>query len=235
MDDSPTFALPETFATVGDPVPTNPFPADTTRHDVWKEATRVAEVEICQLNANAHGLLTAENYLAWPADLTAAKFDVWAKRTLVAVFSDQELANYDQWLLTYANALIAGTGDVHKDAPPEIDLIGLLTHLRNRLGSRVQHWKAVARRWRADQERHRAELNPTPTKITDGIVKRRESAVRDYRKGHELTAVAFARQVGISETAILGLIHEDRTRFSEATQRHFLAALGFTKDDWYRE
>ena len=46
MPDSPeSFRLPEAFASAGDPVNGNPFPANDRRHTVWKDATRIAEEE----------------------------------------------------------------------------------------------------------------------------------------------------------------------------------------------
>ncbi len=50
MSDSPrTFQLPESFIGTGDPQDSNPFPPSDPRHNVWTEATRVAEEEVCRI------------------------------------------------------------------------------------------------------------------------------------------------------------------------------------------
>ena len=67
------------------------------------------------------------------------------------------------------------------------------------------------------------------------LVERRRRAVQRYRDDHDLSAAGFARKVGISETAISGIIREDRNRFNRGTQEKLLKVIGMTREEWYRE
>ena len=53
QDPSERFRLPDSFASVGDPVEGNPFPLDDPLHTVWIEATRKAEEAVCHLTSSA--------------------------------------------------------------------------------------------------------------------------------------------------------------------------------------
>ena len=52
-DPAERFRLPDSFASVGDPVEGNPFPVDDPLHEVWIGATRKAEEEVCHLTSSA--------------------------------------------------------------------------------------------------------------------------------------------------------------------------------------
>jgi DNA-binding transcriptional regulator YiaG len=60
----------------------------------------------------------------------------------------------------------------------------------------------------------------------------RRRLIEKYRRDSHLTAPAFARRVGISETAIRGIVKEDRRRFSEGTRERLLQAIGATRELW---
>ena len=47
-----------------------------------------------------------------------------------------------------------------------------------------------------------------------------------HRKEHDLTATGFALGVGMSETAVKGIVNEDWTRFAEPTRDKLLRVLG---------
>jgi len=46
---------------------------------------------------------------------------------------------------------------------------------------------------------------------------------------------AFCRHVGMSNTAVYGVIKEDTTRYSEATQSKFLQKISISLEQWYGE
>jgi len=60
----------------------------------------------------------------------------------------------------------------------------------------------------------------------------RRRLIEKYRRDHDLTAAAFARKVGISDTAIRGIVKDDRKRFSEDTKDRLLSALGVSRERW---
>jgi transcriptional regulator with XRE-family HTH domain len=47
-----------------------------------------------------------------------------------------------------------------------------------------------------------------------------------------MTTADFARYVGISKTAIEGIVREDRKRYSLATRDRLLEKLGISIEDW---
>ena len=123
-----------------------------------------------------------------------------------------------------------------KRNPPPFDADAQLTDARNRLGARVQYWRGEARRYR-DQQRAAALMDAsdkgTPA-VTPEMKERRQRVVVKYRKEHDLSAIAFARRVGVSETAVRGIVNEDRSRFSDETQARLLKVLTMTRHEWYR-
>lgn len=229
------FRLPESFAQSGDPVDGNPFRDDDPRHDVWRGATQRAEEEVCRINVNAHSALTLDNAHVWQTELSVAKFDTWAKRGVQVIWSDDAVQLYDRWLLAYANSWIEALSQQFASDPPPWSADSNLHYLRDQLGARVQFWKAEARAYRSAQEETLLTAEDAPPTVRPGVVRRRRLAVQKHRKTHDLTGVAFARKVGISEAAIRGIVREDRTRFALPTQDRLLKALGMTRADWYRE
>lgn len=60
----------------------------------------------------------------------------------------------------------------------------------------------------------------------------RRRLIDKYRRAHDLSAAAFARRVGISATAIRGIVKDDRKRFSESTRDRLLRAIGVSRELW---
>ena len=182
----PTYRLPDGLAGTGDPVDGNPFSEEDPRHAVWNEGTREAEQEVARINEGFLSSLARLDpvqggVMPWFAALEthAAKFDTWAKRAIKIVWSDEAMHHYDSWLVRYANARIDATEKAYASAPSIVPVEDLLTRLRAILASRVEYWKAEARRYRADQER----------RIAIGPETKRESAAEPY--GWEDVLVTF--------------------------------------------
>ena len=146
------FRLPDSFASVGDPVEGNPFPVDHPLHQVWIEATRKAEDEVCHNTSTALLNLTPAAAEDWPAALIIAKFDAWAQRGASVVWSDRAVQHYDQWLVAYANDWLDAAARPFVAAPPVESVARSLMELRNQLGAQVHAWKAVARRACAEHQ-----------------------------------------------------------------------------------
>jgi hypothetical protein len=145
-DPAERFRLPDSFASLGDPVEGNPFRVDDPFHQVWIGATRKAEAAVCHHTSTALLNLTPSPAQDWPATLILARFDAWAERGASIVWSDRAVQHYDQWLVAYANAWLADVARPHTSAPLADPVDGSLMELRNRLGAQVHAWKAVARR-----------------------------------------------------------------------------------------
>ena len=143
--------LPETFASAGDPIDVNPFPVEDTRHDAWRVATRAAEEEVCRFMAGALWP-PPDDPLVWFLKLVSAKFNAWAFRGLHVVRSDADMRHYDRWLVRYANAWLDKSSQSYTSNPPTLPDRSEQTALRNVLGGLVEHWKAEARKYRAEQE-----------------------------------------------------------------------------------
>jgi hypothetical protein len=139
-----------------DPVGTNPFRPEDPRHQVWKAASRRAEQEVCVLNAA--GIDVACEFRSCTEDearrlvfarvsyLACAKYDIWAKRGIQIVWSDEAIPTYDQWLANYANAWLNTVKNWR------FEMEGLLPELRSRLIGRMEFWKSEARRYVAEQQ-----------------------------------------------------------------------------------
>jgi hypothetical protein len=154
MSSGDRFRLPDNLADVGDPESGNPFSNDNPRHQVWADATRAAEEEICQINAEASGALTPENVYTWQSELIAKKFDVWARRTIHVIWSDVELRWFDKWLVRYVNSWIDAVYEQHEKNLPQHSVDALMITLRNGLAARLHFWKGEARRYRRQQIAH---------------------------------------------------------------------------------
>jgi hypothetical protein len=227
--------LPKSLAESNDPVDGNPYTAAHPAHRVWLAATRRAEAEICRLNADAHVSLTAETAIEWMPTLVAAKFDVWAERGVKVVWTDQAEREYAAWLVDYANAWIESMDRFFASHPPPFPHGVILAELRRRLGARGQHWRAEALRYRVQQEVRAATAGRVQPRPSAALVKRRWDVIRKHRDAHRLDAVGFARRVGVSETAIKGIVRGDRTRFDDDTEDRRLKAIRMTREEWYRE
>jgi hypothetical protein len=150
-DAGDAFRLPEGMQSAGDPIEGNPFPETARRNQVWSDATHKAEEELCRFNAR---LLTerpapeAENYADWMIALIVGKFDIWAKRGVHVVWSDNEVRAYDQWLFNYAQEWLESA----RSFPILGQTESLLNELRLRLMERMEFWKAEGRRYVTDQK-----------------------------------------------------------------------------------
>lgn len=218
--------LPEGFDSARDPVEGNPFPPDDPRHSVWSDATRAAEEELRPIMSR----IAAEPWVFANDDdgtlaIVTLKFWVWAKRGVHVVWSDAAVRHYDDWLVRYANGwldiLSADSGEA------------VLGRIRFQLAALVEHWKAEARRYRAAQERHAKEPLVLPSKVSAGLMAWRNSAIRQHLHAKHLTAAGLALKVAISDSAIRGIVREDRKRFAEDTRDRLLKELGITARQWY--
>jgi hypothetical protein len=228
--------LPESLAESGDPVEGNPYPPEHPAHQVWNDSTRLAEMEVSRINATAPELLTPATSAEWMPTLVVSKFDVWARRGVQVVWTDDAVRQYDHWLVNYANDWIDAVSRFLTSHPPPFASETVLDDLRRRLAGRVHHWKAEARHYRVQQEARAAaataEVQRPPS---DQLLERRRRAVRKYRDDHDLDAVGFARTIGISDTVVRAIVRDDWTRFNRGTQQKLLAVLGMTREDWYGE
>jgi hypothetical protein len=165
-DPSEPFRLPDSLASLGDPVEGNPFPLDSPQHQAWISATRTAEEEVCRITSSVLSNLTASTGQDWPATLIIiARFDAWARRGASIVWSDRAVQHYDQWLVSSANASLAEAARGPTSAPSSDSVDGSLTDLRNRLGAQVHSWKAVARRVCAERQPAQASHEEPPPDV----------------------------------------------------------------------
>ncbi len=159
------FRLPDGMQSAGDPVEGNPFPENAPQHQVWNDATRRAEEEHCRFNSRllkerpSRGL--GNNYADWMIGMAVEKFDIWAKRGVHVVWSDNEVGAYDQWLFNYAQGWLELA---RKTSPILVHVESLLNELRLRLMERMGYWKAEGRRYVAEQKAavETASVQPSP-------------------------------------------------------------------------
>jgi hypothetical protein len=150
-DPSERFVLPDSHGSAADPVEGNPFPVDDPLHTVWRRATQTAEEDVCHIRSRALSDLASHDSSEWPGAYVVATFDAWAKRGASVVWSDRAVQHYDQWLVVYANAWIDAVTLPFLATTPAPAIGRMLVEVRDRLGARVQAWKAAARRTRAEQ------------------------------------------------------------------------------------
>jgi hypothetical protein len=236
QDLSSRLRLPESLAESGDPIEGNPYPIEHRAHQVWMDATRQAEMEMSRINSDASALLIPATADEWMPQQVIAKFDVWARRGLQVVWTDDTVREYDRFLVDYANAWIESVSRLLAARRPPFSSESHLADLRRRLAARVHHWKVEARRHRIQQEAQAAAAAPEIQKAPAAeLVERRRLAVRKYREDHDLDAVGFAQTVGISDTVVSAIIREDWNRFKRGAQEKLLAVIGMAREDWYRE
>jgi hypothetical protein len=229
-------ALPKSFAESDDPVEGNPYPTEHPAHRVWSEATRKAQAEICRINADASMTLTPDSAEVWAQTLLFAKFDVWARRGVQVVWTDQVEREYAAWLVEYANAWIESMSRFFTSHPPPFPPDMILADLRSRLGARVHHWRAEALQYRLQHEASAAAVAPAvQPPASAALIRRRRCVIKRHRDAQGLTALGFARSIGISEAGVNGIVREDRTRFNDVTQEKLLRAIRMTREEWYRE
>lgn len=123
----------------------NPFRAADPRHVVWQAATgqarRALERFDTWLETTAQVTLDPMIYRAQLLDLAVARFDVWAKRGLSVVSSDEDLYDYRRWVGEYVGNWLRYVADTC----PRVE-VG--DELRTRLDARAEHWTTEALRRR---------------------------------------------------------------------------------------
>ena len=165
--------IPEGLLTTGDPVDGNPFNGADPRHQVWEDATLVAEAELCRFNSDyvadvdwqETGSDLQQSLNIRFATLACGKFDIWAKRGVHVVWGMRAIPAYDEWLVNYAEEWLKCIHSLlaPADAAPSVDEILRATRLR--LIGRIEWWKAEARRYVREQ---RAATNQnTGTTVSD--------------------------------------------------------------------
>lgn len=183
-----------------DPVEGNPFAANDPRYEVWKGATLTAEEELHRLNSQFFevGSLTEDMVRVdgRSLSLAVAKFDIWSKRGIQVVWDDQALHDYDQWLSLYANGWLKAFEPRLRNRLPFFGI-----ELHRSLLSRVEHWRAEARRYRAEQlsqpviaaKLPQTGRNDPDTVATDSKTSDRRAQVEAYieevriKTGHNIT------------------------------------------------
>jgi hypothetical protein len=185
--------LPQGLRSTGDPVDGNPFVNDDPRYRIWEKATREAETE---------NSLVISDYLEYPPrttpssrkafllDLSAKKFDLWAKRGLQVVWNTSALGDYDEWLFKFAESWLE---KVATHRPAEVDFEVFLIELQTILIVRREHWKIQARRYLAAFQTHSRNLKLEKSRKGKDKAPSFFVAVNLLRKNRDLTLVAFCR------------------------------------------
>lgn len=70
--------------------------------------------------------------------------------------------------------------------------------------------------------------------VTADLIVRRRALVKAYRVKQGFTVADLARHAAMSDSAIRGVIQEDRSRFNDESQKKLLRVLGVSIDEWYR-
>jgi hypothetical protein len=136
-----------------DPFGRNPFAEQDARHEVWNDATRDAWVKLHILRSNllkSHPRRPGATLDAWKVDLVAAKFDIWAERSVRTVWAEDELPGYDAYLALNANEWMKL---LNEQSSESTDFAGFRAALQLRLLDRVEYWKGIARAFVTEQMR----------------------------------------------------------------------------------
>src|SRR5205085_4343827 len=91
-------------------------------------------------------------------DVATGQFDIWARRGVHVVWSNEDIRAYDQWLYRYAESWLKNASE---SCPVPIRQEALLNELKLRLIERLEWWKGEARRYVAEQKVHRMRLDCT--------------------------------------------------------------------------
>jgi hypothetical protein len=180
--------MPDWLQPPGDPVEQNPYPPGSPRHQYWATATCGAEEAAFRFNSlfsqKLHELdreippakLNVDASVVWMSsqprklaalivDREAGNFDIWANRGLNTVWTDADVAAYDQWLPRFAEAILSERARRYSSAEPDAQEAlrdGLLVALRDRLTERIPFWKAEARQGVAKVKAHRESSRSAP-------------------------------------------------------------------------
>lgn len=158
-------SLNEDSSHAEDPVQGNPFSADDPRRAVWKKATREALIELHQLKLD---YLSAKALVDKPFDEVLAenfnhlaefsaqtqkqqqerllefifnRFQIWAKRAISIVRTDQCVQDYQRWLKSQLEAEVKLWTD---NCPEHFDAEWFLGKLRRELNRALEHWVGQA-------------------------------------------------------------------------------------------
>jgi len=245
---SDRFDLPDGFLSAGDPIEGNPFPMDDPRYKVWQGTTLNAEEELCRLNSEflrtkptgQEGFAkwmeqnkwasAPEDFAAWALALCLGKFNIWAKRAIHVVWSEDALRSYDQWLFNYAQAWLEAQRGLGRLTD------GALLELRSRLAERVEWWKAEARRYLAEQKADLAHAShenaPTEADAAGSKSTDRRALVNGYidevfrATGKRITRKMIWRSAGYkSRTEFERWERRDAKRPNNAAHDNFIRIL----------
>lgn len=118
----------------------NPFSARDERHRAWDAATRDALQELAAIDARlAREPLApgAATYRARVIDLAARRFDVWARRGLTVVDSEEACREYERWLTAYTENWVRYVGET-------VPRVTFGSAVRDRMAERAAHWSGDA-------------------------------------------------------------------------------------------
>src|SRR5262245_52314989 len=100
--------LPRVLLASADPQE-NPFLPDDPRHLAWKTATAKANEAVHRLNARLVDRVPERSTLGFVAgyhemtlEMVVVKFDIWAQRTINAIWDDESIPSFETWLFTSA-------------------------------------------------------------------------------------------------------------------------------------
>jgi hypothetical protein len=240
--------LPQSLLSSVDPVNRNPFPETDLRHGAWNEATRVATEAVHRLNAKVleqsreRALEGVPGYHKTMNDLAIGKFDIWARRGIAVVWDAPMVTVFVRFLFTLAEDWLrlvkAEAEQCERDTGRDFFVETLLVGLKVSLIQRLEYWRAEGQKYAAEQTAYFETLKATKQTrdriVTRATIARRERLVRAFRKKNGMTVPDLARRAGVSETALRGVIKEDRRRFGEGSQEALLGALSISAEDWYR-
>ncbi len=173
--DPALFQLPLGFASTGDPVELNPFPAGSGPHEMWARATRIAEEKVARVKAdwlvsqqalNSKSPRTIDEMEQFTAiygdkhrELLTDEFEVWAERAAQVVLTDADVRQTDAWLVGYADALLESNARLLLKLNLPRHLVEIeLRWMREQLAALVQHYKAEIRRCRTTREEEMRQL-----------------------------------------------------------------------------
>jgi hypothetical protein len=231
------FRLPEFYSTITDPVGENPFAVEDRRHGIWENATRQAEDEILRSNAEPPSTelpATLAEFTKRYADrFVLPKFNAWANRGIKVVSSADDLRQYEEWLGRYVNSWLDAVEQDLQRRPPPFPAEPIILTVRMLLTHRMEFWRAEARSRLSAEAQLSRWRNRAP--VSEGVRERRRAIVRQYCVEHGVPQRQLAENAGVVESALRGIIAEDRARFSMAAQARLLKILRKTPEEWYRE
>jgi len=180
------------------------------------------------------GSLAPDAWLALLEDYCLSKFDVdfrWLSP--MAKATDPDLKPSLEECLAFAeHRQLKFAANVLQDAKPEIR-DRFLARLGLRLHAKTSGLLAEAKRNRFDASAQ-PKLPRVLPQVTPAIVRRRKRLLADYRRKSGQTRADIARAVGIGDSAIGGIVREERKRFATETRDRLLKFLGVELEDWYQ-